>query len=113
MLDTQTASAARRHAPLIISSMSHDQMIKAFSHEIQTWAPHRNPYQVFGAFVEIAAITLHQSPYHAGMLNQDDAFDRMERVYMDAIKPYSRDELDGVAKLYGMATLAFRSYPVF
>ena len=89
----------------------HEQVTKAFINEIQTWTPYRKSYQVFRAFAEIAALTIHQSPYHAGMLDPDDAFDRIEGAYLDAVKPFSRDELDVLCRLYGLASLAFSSYP--
>ena len=110
MSDSQPVSTAQHHMVSDTQPM-HEQVAKAFINEIQNWTPYRNSYQVFRAFAEIAALTIHQSPYHAGMLDPDDAFDRIEDAYLDAVKPFSRDELGGLCRLYGLASLAFSSYP--
>jgi hypothetical protein len=110
MSDTQLASITQPHtasdAPPI-----HEQVARAFRDQMQTLAPHRNPHEVFRAFVEMAALTIHQSPYHLGFLERDDAFDRIERAYLGAIQPYSRDELQRLVQLYGLAVLAFSALP--
>jgi hypothetical protein len=111
MSDTQVASSVHLHTTQD-AWLRHEPVARAFMHRIQTWTPHRSPDEVFRAFAEIAALTLHQSPYHSGLLAPDDACDRIERAYLDAVRPYTPEELDGFARLYSLAALAFSSYPV-
>jgi hypothetical protein len=105
MSDMQKASIAQPHtasdAPPI-----HEQVTRAFRDQMRTLAPPRNPHEVFRAFVEMAALTIHQSPYHLGLVERDDAFDRIERAYLNAVQPYSPDELQRLVQLYGLAVLA-------
>jgi hypothetical protein len=110
MSNPQPASTAQPH-PATDAPPMHEQMARAFRDQMHTLALHRHPYEVFRAFIEIAALTIHQSPYHAGMRARDDAFDRIERAYLSAVKPDSPDELEGLVKLYSLATLAFSTYP--
>jgi len=88
-----------------------ERVTQAFADQIQALALHRHPYTVLQAFAEIAALTIHQSPYHLGKVKRDDAFDRIEQAYLTAIQPYSPDALAGFVKLYGLASLAFAAYP--
>jgi hypothetical protein len=106
----QLASIAQPHAASDASPI-HEQVARAFRDQIQTLALHRNPPEVFRAFVEMAALTIHQSPYHLGLVERDDAFDRTERAYLRAIQPYSPDELQRLVQLYGLAVLAFAALP--
>ena len=110
MSTAQPASTAQ-HQTASDAPLRHEQAAKALINDIQTWTPQRHPDQVFRAFVEIAALSIHQSPYHAGILDPDSAFDRIEAAYLDAVKPFSREELEGLCRLYGLASLAFSSYP--
>jgi hypothetical protein len=89
----------------------HKQMARAFRDQMQTLAPRRTPHETFRTFVDMAALTIHQSPYHLGMVDRDDAFDRIERAYLTAIQPYSRDELQRLVQLYGLAVTAFSAFP--
>ena len=62
----------------------------------------RSPHRVFSDWLEIAAISLHQLPYHSGELAKDDDFARLEALYLEHIKPYSKDELNTFAELIGL-----------
>ena len=103
------ASALPRRASK--TPMNREQITKTFTRRLHTLAPHRRPDDAFRAFVDIAALTIHQRPYHLGLIDRDDAFDRIETAYLRAIQPYSPDELSGLVKLYGLATLALAAYP--
>lgn len=65
----------------------------------------------FRDFIEIAACTVHQQPYHEGALAKDAEFERIEQVYMATIKKYEREELDQIAALFALSVLALRESP--
>ena len=91
--------------------MSREHITTTFTRRLHTLAPRRRPDDAFCAFVDIAALTIHQRPYHLGLIDRDDAFDRIETAYLKAIQPYSPQALTGLAHLYGLATLALAAYP--
>ena len=62
----------------------------------------RSPHRTFSDWLEIAAISLHQLPYHSGELAKDDDFERLEQRYLERIKPYRQDELKILAELIGL-----------
>ena len=66
---------------------------KEFFKKLQGLSRSRSPHRVFSDWLEIAAISMHQLPYHSGDLARDDTFERLEQSYMRSIKPYGREEL--------------------
>src|SRR5437868_2451902 len=84
---------------------------KEFAEEFAELARHRNKGQAFSDFIEIAALTIHQAPYHAGLLEKDAEYDRTEQAYMTAIQRFDKEELDHVVKLYSIATMALHERP--
>ena len=105
-----SASSALPHSASK-TPMSREQITTIFTRQLHALAPRRRPDDAFCAFVDIAALTIHQRPYHLGLMDRDDAFERIETAYLTAIQPYSPDELAGFVKLYGLATLALAAYP--
>jgi hypothetical protein len=79
--------------------------LKDFTTTFDTLSRHQNRGRVFADFVEIAACAAHQVPYHAGALPQDEAFHRVERSYLDAIKRYDKAEIGQIVTLYATASL--------
>lgn len=79
--------------------------LKQFLTTLRTIGHSRSLYRAFSDWLEIAAITLHQLPYHSRELEKDDSFKALEERYLQSIKPYSKDELDVFAELLGL-TLA-------
>ena len=110
MSNSQLASIAQPHSASEAPPI-YEKVVKTFRDQVHTLAPHHNPHEVFRAFVDIAALTIHQSPYHLGLLERDDAFDRIERAYLRAIQPYSPDELQRLVQLYGLTLLGFSALP--
>ena len=66
---------------------------KEFIKKLQGLSQSRSAHQVFSDWLEIAAISMHQLPYHSGDLARDNTFERLEQSYMRSIKPYGREEL--------------------
>ena len=66
---------------------------KPFLSKLRSLSHSHSSHRIFSDWLEIGAISLHQLPYHSGELAKDAAFERLEQRYMEAIKPYSRDEL--------------------
>jgi type I restriction-modification system DNA methylase subunit len=60
---------------------------------------------VFRDWTELAAATLHQAPYHAG-LPKDETFERVEAEYMAVAKKYERPDLDRFAEMLAITRLA-------
>lgn len=53
----------------------------------------------------VPALTVHQAPYHGGILPKDEAFERIEKSFMDAIKRFDKSELDQIVVLYATASM--------
>jgi N-6 DNA Methylase len=78
---------------------------KEFLSKLQDLNRSRSSHRTFSDWLEIAALTLHQMPYHSGDLEKDAAFERLEKLYMERIKPYSRDELNVFAEMLKITTI--------
>jgi type I restriction-modification system DNA methylase subunit len=81
------------------------QRLKEFTKTFDTLTHGHNRGSVFADFVEIAACTAHQVPYHARALPKDAAFERVEQSYLDAIKRYDKAEIEQIVTLYATASL--------
>ncbi len=79
---------------------------KQFLSKLQGLSYSHSSHQIFSDWLEIAALTLHQLPYHSGELPKDAAFNTLEVQYMKHIKPYSRDELSVFSELLGLTLAA-------
>ena len=75
---------------------------KKFLSKLQSISRSRSPHRTFSDWLEIAAISMHQLPYHSGELTKDDNFERLETLYLERIKPYNKDELNILAELIGL-----------
>jgi hypothetical protein len=78
---------------------------KQFLSKLQDLSRSQSPHRIFSDWLEIAALTLHQVPYHSGELARDAAFEKLEQLYLEHIQPYSKDELNVFAELLSL-TLA-------
>lgn len=67
---------------------------------------YRDKRQVFNDWLEVAALTLHQLPYHSGDLPKDTAFDQIEAQYLESIKGYKPNTLQGMAKMLHITNFA-------
>ncbi len=76
---------------------------KLFLSKLQSLSHSHSSHRIFSDWLEIGAIALHQLPYQSGELAKDAAFERLEQHYMEAIKPYARDELTVFAELLSLA----------
>lgn len=85
--------------------------IDRFTQEFKHLSQHRSWYGMFQDFTEVAALSAHQMPYHQGALAKDAAFEQAEAAYLGAIKPYSREDLDGFTRLFTLTTLALAERP--
>lgn len=61
----------------------------------------RSKGSVFSDWLEIAAVTMHQLPYHSDDFPKDDTFNALEAKYMERIKGYSSEKLNGFSKMLG------------
>ncbi len=66
----------------------------------------RNWHDAFRDFIDITACVVHQEPYHRGLLERDDDFERIEELYMSTIKRFDKEELDLVSKFYAFTHMA-------
>lgn len=66
----------------------------------------RSWQEVFRDFVEIAAATIHQQPYHVGLLEKDEDYERIEALYLSTIKKYKAEEIDRIVELFSITVLA-------
>lgn len=78
---------------------------KEFLSKLQGLSQSRSLHRIFSDWLEIAAIYLHQLPYNSGDLEKDVAFERLEQLYLERIKPYNRDELAVFAEMLTLTTI--------
>lgn len=79
--------------------------LKEFNKAFDKLSHGHNRGRLFADFVEIAALTVHQAPYHGGVLPRDEAFERIETLYLDAIKRYDKEEIGQIVTLYATASM--------
>lgn len=84
---------------------------KAFTEVVEQTAYAKDRGSVFSDWAEIAALSLHQLPYHAGHLPQDKNFERCEQSYLALVKNYAREDLDRFGRLLALTTEALTLYP--
>lgn len=72
---------------------------KEFLQKLQSLSHSRSPHRTFSDWLEIAAISIHQLPYHSGGLERDAVFEQLEQTYLECIKPYLKVELNIFAEL--------------
>ena len=79
---------------------------KEFVQTLNSISHSRNTWNVFSDWLELAAITLHQLPYHSGDFSKDETFETLETTYLDRIKRYNRDEIEGITKMFAVTQMA-------
>ena len=79
---------------------------KEFVKTLNSISQSRSKGNVFSAWLEIAAITLHQLPYHSCDCPKDETFETLEATYLDRIKEYSRDEVAALTKMFSLTLMA-------
>ena len=77
-----------------------------FGSKLKSLSASQSPHRVFSDWLEIAAITLHQLPYHSGELEKDTAFETLEAQYMERVKAYSREKLNIFSEMLSLLILA-------
>jgi N-6 DNA Methylase len=100
---TQTQNQANqpRSPEAIVSELKQE-----FCKKLDALAYSSSYSEVFRSWVEIAAITLHQLPYHRRCIPQDERFETMEARYLKRVAGYERETLDEFAALLGLTITA-------
>ena len=92
------------------SMLTIPELKKDFTDSLNSLSRSRHPSSTFSSFLEIVAICLHQLPYeHGDFPKSDDAYQRMEAKYFEAIKGYSADELTTMAHMMSITLLAHKT----
>lgn len=84
---------------------------KDFCNTLEDVAGRHRPYEIFHDWLEMAAISLHQMPYHAGDFSKDETFQNLEEKYLEVAGKYNREELTEIAKLMGLTIEALHTKP--
>lgn len=63
-------------------------------------------HRLFSDWLEITALALHQLAYHSRQLSKDDTFQQFEDKYLEAIKGYSREQLNQMGGMMHMTLKA-------
>jgi N-6 DNA Methylase len=71
---------------------------------------HRQPSTMFGDWLEIAAISLHQLPYNSGDFPKDKSFEKIEAQYFQAISHHDRETLNIMAAMLGITLAAYQQH---
>lgn len=82
---------------------------KAFRASFDRLCYGRGWQEVFRDFVEIAAATIHQQPYHVGLLEKDEDYEHIEQLYLTAIKRYSKEQIEHIVALFSLTVLALQA----
>lgn len=83
---------------------------KLFMNELKSCAPYGDTMRIFSDWLNIAAITLRQGAYHGGQRAKDEEFDRYEHLYLEAVKPYSKEQLHRFAEMLAIAQWALDAW---
>lgn len=83
---------------------------KDFIKRLEGISSTRRPYEVFHDWLEMAAISFHQLPYHAGDFPQDEIFAAYEDKYRAVERHYTLAERSEMAKLHGLTMLAHQQH---
>lgn len=66
----------------------------------------RSHFEVFRDWAEVAAITMHNRPYHFSHLPKDECFETLEARYLKLVAKYDRETLDEFSTLLNIAIIA-------
>ncbi|NEQ47536.1 MAG: SAM-dependent DNA methyltransferase [Leptolyngbya sp. SIOISBB] len=84
------------------------QLKKDFIQTLHSFSHSHNQSTVFSDWLEMAAISLHQLPYHNGDFPKDETFADLEAKYTEREKCYTPEERTAFAKLFGLSLMAHR-----
>ncbi|MEL7223994.1 MAG: N-6 DNA methylase [Cyanobacteria bacterium J06576_12] len=88
-------------------AVMHPSKVKQqFGAQLKSLSASQSPHRVFSDWLEIAAITLHQLPYHSGELAKDSAFETLEAQYMERIKAHDRENLFSFSEMLSLLIMA-------
>ena len=77
-----------------------------FCSKLKSLSTSQSPHRVFSDWLEIAAISIHQLPYHSGELEKDSAFETLEAQYMQGIQAHSREKLNSFSEMLSLLIMA-------
>jgi len=84
---------------------------KKFIKTFNTFTYSRDWNSVFRDFTEIAALTIHQQPYHLGAVAKDEEYEAIEKQYLEIVKKYKREELEVIVQLFSYVQTALLNQP--
>ncbi|MEM9091797.1 MAG: N-6 DNA methylase [Cyanobacteria bacterium P01_F01_bin.53] len=90
--------------------MNPKQIKQEFLSLLKSMEHSRSLHRAFSDWLEIAAISFHQLPYHSQDLPKDEAFHVLESQYLERIKPYTPEELTMFAKLMGLISMVHHGH---
>lgn len=97
---------SRKTAPQPHGPPSIANYIKEFIKIIERLDTSKPTWTLFQSFARIGACAIHQAPYHDLLCPIDDTFHTVEKEYMEAIRGYSRDQLNRFAELIAITRMA-------
>jgi type I restriction-modification system DNA methylase subunit len=83
---------------------------KLFIKTLKDCAAYGDLMRVFSDWLNIAAITVRQAAYHGGQRPKDEEFEHFERLYLEAVKPYSKEQLHRFAEMLATAQWALDAW---
>lgn len=94
-----------------MSQRTQDVVQKEFETTLKALSYSKDRGTVFSDWLEMAAISLRQLPFNAGQLPKDDTYQEYETQYLDLAGRYSREELNGFAKLTALTVEGIQTHP--
>lgn len=82
-----------------------------FIRKIESLSYGLNTLTLFQDFIEIAALSLHQQPYHCGLVRKDEEYEKIEAEYMERICKYKPEVRNSFPELIALVHIALAEKP--
>lgn len=89
---------------------SQDAVKKEFEDTIHALSYSKDLGTIFSDWLEVAAISVRQIPFHAGELPKDETYQEFEAQYLEVAGRYSREELNQFAKLTALTVEGIQNH---
>lgn len=94
-----------------MSQRTQDTVTKDFENVIKSLSYSKDRGTIFSDWLEIAAISVRQIPFHAGELPKDETYQEFENKYLEVAGRYNREELNQFAKLTALTVEGIQTQP--
>ncbi|MBW4473946.1 MAG: SAM-dependent methyltransferase [Stenomitos rutilans HA7619-LM2] len=97
MTDASSNNPAHKGYPRSAATVKRE-----FQRILEQLAGHKRPYEIFRDWAEMAAISVHQLPYHAGERPVDAVFEGLEQQFSEREQRYTPEERKTLSHLFAL-----------